>query len=218
MDNNRDFAMSTPYGDDLSAPQQQYSNGTPNRTEYLSVNNQNNVQFYSNAPAGSRHASRIANLCATVQSDILPKQPPRTSKALFYRPAQQALPPVSPLVPVAQPLPTQSPARQPSSRVAQNPPPRAAPTVTRYEDGQRVTYRRQSDNGVLLVSAPPRSVEAQAFEAIARELTVPNVCSVPLPRTVSDSANGVIGGKSRVEQAPPKQKKVVRRRQLGWIW
>jgi len=163
-------------------PSSTYSDGTA-RTIYRSKNNDTGAEFECTAPAGSKHAQKMRELCASVQGVSLPSQQQATQPQPRHQPQllSSASTPFQSESPVAQTglIRTVSKAtasnhgRKDREARHRNPPPKlqradGGVTFKRFEDDTSVTYLSRSVRGEVFVAAPKGSEEAEAHERIAR--------------------------------------------------
>lgn len=165
-------------------PSSTYSDGTA-RTIYRSKNNDTGAEFECTAPAGSKHAQMMRELCASVQGVSLPSQQQATQPQPRHQPQLlsststpsqiQSESPVSQtgLIRTVSKATASNHGRKEKGSKHRNPPPKlqradGGVTFKRIEDDTSVTYLSRSVRGEVFVAAPKGSEEAEAHERMAR--------------------------------------------------
>jgi hypothetical protein len=186
MANNRDrslgpFASVFRHGDPArSAPAGDAYQDPVSRTTYLSKNHETGATFTCTAPAGSRHANAVRELCANVQGTSLQEPPPQAYGQPILIPAQTQPSGGSMAVYTAPKI-----GRAQSIRKVKNPNPtklqlrpqsaenisssrNANMTFRRVEDDREIVFHSKSTQGEIYVAAPKGSDEAEAHERMVR--------------------------------------------------
>lgn len=167
-----DPARSAPAGDAYQDP--------ISRTTYLSKNHETGATFACTAPAGSRHAKAMRELCANVQGTSLQEPPPQAYNQPILMPAQTQPSDGSMAVYISPKI-----GRAQSIRKVKNPNPtklqlrpqsaenisssrNADMTFRRVEDDREIGFHSKSSQGEVYVAAPRGSDEAEAHERMVR--------------------------------------------------
>ena len=186
MANNRDrslgpFASVFRHGDPArSAPAGDAYQDPVSRTTYLSKNHETGATFSCTAPAGSRHAKAVRELCADVQGTSLQEPPPQAYSQPILMPAQTQPSAGSMAVYTSPEI-----GRAQSIRKVKNPNPtkfqlrpRSAENISssrnadmtfgRAEDDREIAFHGKSTQGEVYVAPPRGSDEAEAHERMVR--------------------------------------------------
>ncbi|KAF2500586.1 hypothetical protein BU16DRAFT_535156 [Lophium mytilinum] len=189
------FHSHSPSSSSSSAPPSSthFPDGTP-RTVYRSKNNTTGAEFSCTAPAGSKHAQAMRELCASVQSVGLPQPAQPAARYQRQLPATDSAPGM--LTDARERVQTQGvdegrgdgggvgvirTVSKATAGTRRNPrPPKlqyrngnggkveGGPVFRRVEDERSVTFVSRSAQGEVFVAAPKGSREAEAHERMAR--------------------------------------------------
>ncbi|OCL04379.1 hypothetical protein AOQ84DRAFT_391591 [Glonium stellatum] len=149
-------------------------------TKYMSTNHETGATFTCTAPAGSRHAKAMRELCANVQGASLQEGPERAYSQPRLMPTQTQpssrsmavynapkIGKAQSIQRVKNPHPPKLQLR-PQSADGLPAPRNTSTTFRRVEGDHEIAFHRKSVQGEVYVSAPKGSDEAEAHERMVR--------------------------------------------------